>query len=379
MSWYEEYLAQMQLPPEWSVSKQDWQPYDSGWYEANQDYQRQAMQMLLDPTALLSGGFGPMALQDTVEVVPGVRDGETYIGNIMGSMAPDSPEYMIAEFVAAGGSPLQAVEALKQQGIITVPNGPDGKPDTRQYDHYMSFANDLFSKRMSDTPDTQKVTPNPAVQAFIDAGFTDPRQQFNADYVDPNLAGARDALAVSEQRNADLSARGRRAEQPGTADYMRNVTGNIFNEPTVNRDRMSKLWDQRLGLKADEGRATNVANLYESLYGTPFQMEAMQRSGMPMPQVPQGLFYETPSGPPPMRRVPQPNVMGREASGYGNERPLGPRRIQAPVVPPAAVAAPPQAPGPFQYQQPQSEAAQRAAFEQLFLRRPQQADRRNMR
>lgn len=313
MSWYEEYLAQMQLPPEWSISKQSWQPLDAGWYEDNQDYQRQAMQMMMDPMAgFMSGGFSPESLQDTVEieeVSPAVTEGTDTLTKIVETSDPRSPRRIVAAALLSGQSPEQAMQTLRAEvelGSVDVSDRKDKDGELVDLAGIQSFAQSGWEKLMSDREavSQEKVTPNPMVQTALDAGFTDPRQRYTADYLDPNLAGARESIRGLEGAWGAQAALNKLSKGYEGAD-------------TESRAITEPLWQQRRALAADEGRANNVARLYEALYGSPMQMEMMQRSGLPMPEVPRGLFYETPSGPPPMERAPKPRTMSREASGYG--------------------------------------------------------------
>lgn len=404
MSWYEDYLAQMQLPPEWSISKQEWQPLDSGWYEANQDYQRQAMQMMLDPMAgFMSGGFDPSALQDAVEEVePAVTEGTDTLTRIVEQSDPRSPRRIVAAAILSGQSPEQAMQTL--QGEIAA-GSVDVNPSNsdEELKAISSFAQSAWEKRMGDREAVTRTVPNAAVQPFLDAGFTDPRKQFSADYINPELEAGRGQLAELEGAVPRVPTPGPTPTSgPGASAAARHRTRPRAEDGVeAYKSAMGDVWGQRMALRADEGRASNVSNLYETLYGTPFQMEAMQRSGMPMPEIPQGLFYETPSGPPPMRRMPEANAQPRAVSGGAPSAPPrpGPPIPAPPSNPMAAVLqqmgqfrdgvgaavrgaaqgapAPVQA-GPFRQSPPQDAAAQAAAFERLFLRQPQ-ADRRNMR
>lgn len=209
---YAQQSQSLQSMPEWAGGKNgQYMAPDIGSQASQLNFQQDLMGTGMDPFAAFlagPGSYDESMFSPTYEVVPGESGGATYLNNILQSSDPNSAEYLIADYVSNGGSPMEAVQLLQQKGIVPAPQYIDdpAAPGTgkkvldpaasQTLDYYTKFATDAYSKRLSDTPDTEKEIPNENLKAITDAGYTDPRQQYTTDFVDPSLQSGRDDLGA---------------------------------------------------------------------------------------------------------------------------------------------------------------------------------------
>jgi hypothetical protein len=194
-----DWLAMQQYAlPEWSGGKNgQYQPADVGSQASQLNYLQDLLSSGMDPfLGLLSGdgGYNPSSFDSTYEdaVIPAVTAGTDYLNKILSDADPVSAEALIAEGIMAGRSPIEVVNLAVEKGIIQVPEIRDAamgamKPDTSARDYYTKFATNAWEKLMTDRPDqvTRSEVPNPNLERIKAAGFTDPRQQWTADFIQP--------------------------------------------------------------------------------------------------------------------------------------------------------------------------------------------------
>jgi hypothetical protein len=245
---YDWLAMQQQVLPEWiggAGKNAGYGAPDIGSQATQLNYVQDLMGTGADPLMLwLAGQMQAGDLASTFEedqVIPGVTEGRNFLENVLNTAAPDSIESLIAEHILAGGSPIEAVRLAEQSGLIkpsmrdTYAQGQKvgQEPDTSERDYYLKWATDAQMRLMNDKPEQRtpgKEILHPFVQKMLDAGFTDPRQTYSADYINPGLAGmdekvagqkapldaalkSRDAMSkyVSQQRQ---SAAAPKPEQP---------------------------------------------------------------------------------------------------------------------------------------------------------------------
>lgn len=196
--------------PEWSGGQNGgYQAPDVGSQSTQLNFLQDMMKTGMDPffAQLIGGGsFNPSQFDSTYETKPGESGGATYLSNILQQSDPNSAEYLIADYISNGGSPMEAVQLLQQKGIVPAPQYIDdpsapgtGKkvPDpaaSQALDYYTKFATDAYSKKLSDTPDEVTEIPSEFLSRLQEAGFSDPRQQYTAEALDPSLDTKRQGL-----------------------------------------------------------------------------------------------------------------------------------------------------------------------------------------
>jgi hypothetical protein len=69
--------------------------------------------------------------------------------------------------------------------------------DTTVKDRYLKKADNWYNMKLGDKEGAEVYRPSPAMQAYIDAGFTDPRQQYSNEFIDPRVTRNNEAGAAS--------------------------------------------------------------------------------------------------------------------------------------------------------------------------------------
>jgi hypothetical protein len=219
-------------------------PPDIGSQATQLNYLQDAMGTGQNPLMLwLAGQMDAGSLQSTYEdddVVPGDTRGRDFLMNTL-NQSPESIEGMIAEHILAGGSPIEAVKLAEQSGLIK-PGMKDAyhqgqkvgqEPDTSERDYYMKWATDAQSRLLQDKEEQRtpgKEILHPFVQEMLNAGFTDPRQQYSPEYLDPTLGDRRQSTAVSMEQDkiarAQMEAMQQRANRdPAMVNEARSQMG----------------------------------------------------------------------------------------------------------------------------------------------------------
>jgi hypothetical protein len=176
----------------------------------------------------MDGGSLASTYEDP-EVEPAVTAGRDFLTNVLNTTAPDSIENLIAEHILAGGSPIEAVKLAEQSGLIK-PSMRDTyhqgqkvgqEPDSSERDYYLKWATDAQNRLLQDKEEVVrkpgKEILHPFVQQMLDAGFTDPRQTYSADYLNPDL-GRMDEKVAGQQAPLDAALKSRDAMSKYVAD-----------------------------------------------------------------------------------------------------------------------------------------------------------------
>lgn len=219
---YDWLAMQQQVMPEWvggAGKNAGYGAPDIGSQASQLNYVQDLMGTGVNPLMMwlagqMDGGSLASEYEDD-EVIPGVTDGSNYLQNVINS-SPDSVEGMIAEHILSGGSPVEAVRLAEQAKLIQVPMVKDPKtgldvPDTSQRDYYSKWATGAFDKLMSDKPEQRtpgKEILHPFVQEMLNAGFTDPRETYSADSLNPDLARM-DEKVAGQKTEADAAVKQR--------------------------------------------------------------------------------------------------------------------------------------------------------------------------
>lgn len=202
----QDYLNQlMGTYPEWvgGASKNaGYAPPDIGSQASQLNYLQDLSATGMDPLQLwLAGEMDGGSLASTFEddqVTPARTEGVDALQKIL-QTSPMSVEGMIAAGLLEGKTSSQVIQEALDSGAIQVrqiddPKNPgkkmDDPNDVAQLDRYRRFADDSWKQYLSDRPEQRipgKEILHPFVQRMLDAGFTDPRQQYTSDYVDPSI------------------------------------------------------------------------------------------------------------------------------------------------------------------------------------------------
>jgi hypothetical protein len=239
---YDWLAMQQYVLPEWvgGASKNaHYAPPDVGSAASQLNYMQDMLHTGMDPFfAMLSpGGMNPANLESTYEedeITPAVTAGTDKLRKIV-ETSPMSVEGGIAAAILEGKTPEQALDEAVSSGAISVPmkdvyqNGQKvgQEPDNSVIDRYRGLATDLWSSYLDDTPEMVK-TPgkeikHPFVEAALKAGYTDPRQQYTSEFINPGLETQRmgrdssNANAMEVARRA-ISGQKRIDNLPSEAD-----------------------------------------------------------------------------------------------------------------------------------------------------------------
>lgn len=215
----------MQLAPE--IRKGVEQPMDGSYQQDQLDFRDDQLNTLMDPAffAGIAGGMDMSAFEPTFEeeTVLGDRSGRTKLEKIAASQE-GSVEGLIAQLLLEGFTASQAVDSLTASGKIA----PTLKPkkndddvdeyDTSVVDRARAFAEKSWDGLLSDTEDvtTRTEVPSALMEKFTKAGFTDPRQQYTADYINPGLGQFdQQAAMMKTLYDSALTSRDRKSERVG--------------------------------------------------------------------------------------------------------------------------------------------------------------------
>ena len=227
----------MQLLPEYSVGEESYMPPDVGSQSTQMNVLQDMMQVGSDPlfAGLVPGGFDPAAFEDVLDEeaseapITAGRDNLQHLA----TNYPESVEGMIAQLILDGNTPRQAIDGLVAAEVIKTPKkvSKDGTEtaelDLSERDYYLKKADSWFDQLAQDKEGKEVYRPSPAMQAYIDAGFEDPRQQYTNSYIDPRVdrntaaTGAADEAyrqAVTSRKGADADLQ-RLASRPSPSPH----------------------------------------------------------------------------------------------------------------------------------------------------------------
>lgn len=178
--------------PEYSVTR-GWMPPDIGTQASQLNFLQDMLGQSMDPLAALlagQGAYNPQSLfgDQVEEAEPAVTEGADMLQRIVATSDPRSPRRVIAAALLEGQDPEQAIQTAVSAGFITpeMMQGPDGK-ETAELQSLKSFAQEGWTKAVSDREAVTRAVPNEFVQRVTAAGYTDPRQQYTPEYIDPNV------------------------------------------------------------------------------------------------------------------------------------------------------------------------------------------------
>lgn len=244
---YDWIAMQQQVMPEWvggAGRNAHYAAPDIGSQASQLNFTQDLMGTGVDPLMLWLAGemdSGSLASQfEEDEVIPGDTRGRDFLTNVLNTTSPDSIENLIAEHILAGGSPIEAVKLAEQSGLIK-PSMRDAyhqgqkvgqEPDTSERDYYLKWATDAQTRLLQDKEEQRnpgKEILHPFVQRMLDAGFTDPRQQYTPNYVNPAVEGmerqVQGGQAQTDVARAKYGAMRDRVRDPRMVDEARNQLG----------------------------------------------------------------------------------------------------------------------------------------------------------
>lgn len=176
------------------------------------NYMDDQLNTIMDPAffAAQPGGFDPAALESTweEETIKGDQSGRLRLEKVAASATP-SIEQAIAVGLLDGMSSTDVIEKLVSAGQIVIPETEDenGKmvKDTAQFDRYTAWADKQWDSYLSDTEDevTRTEVPSELAEKFRSAALTDPRQQYDVDYLDAQGGGVYGGLREATQATED--------------------------------------------------------------------------------------------------------------------------------------------------------------------------------
>lgn len=270
-----------QAMPEYSVSK-GWQPVDIGTLSQNMNYEQDIMQTLTDPfRGAMSGFIDESAFAPTYEEVELPDEPETpRLATWAQSSSPI--QQLILQGVSEGLDPRMVVKRLVDEGQIEVPvDAGTGKPDTSEFDYYVSEASalrdELYSKQRWQTQVEQiqaqgpKEIPSETAKMFTEAGLRLPTERYSTA---PEIGESR-AYADDEKKGADASAQAYRQALSARNNQRTVEGGDSSTLKGVIDQRMARSSQSRVPTQRGRNRTTGEPNMVEPAL--------RQRAALPAP------------------------------------------------------------------------------------------------